>query len=249
MAERTLIAVACNLDCPGTTPIVGVYNSYTGALTEAGGAPFIVPDSTDEALLAQYLDMAGGLFVPGGIDVWPMLYGQGPDAKLGRLDPGLDLYQIALIKLARARRMPVFGVCRGVQIMNVALGGTLIQHLGNDPVRFGHQQNMPGRWPSHEATAEKDSLVGALFGEKFSVNSFHHQALDALAPGFRATAWAPDGVIEAFEAEDGSFCMGVQWHPERMIHDFPADLNLFRRFVEEAAKYRAVRRRANGNEN
>lgn len=241
MSERTPIAIACNLDCPGTTPIAGVYNSYTGALIEAGGAPFIVPDSADEALLSQYLDMADGLFIPGGIDIWPMLFGQGPDVEAGKLDPSLDLYQIALIKLARARRMPVFGVCRGIQIMNVAFGGTLIQHLGSDPAKFGHRQTMPGRWPSHEVTAGKGSLIASLFGEKFAVNSFHHEALDAVAPGFKATAWAPDGVIEAFEAEDGSFCVGVQWHPERMIHDSPASLNLFQRFLKESAEYRAAR--------
>ncbi|MBQ8090113.1 MAG: gamma-glutamyl-gamma-aminobutyrate hydrolase family protein, partial [Pyramidobacter sp.] len=134
MTEKPRIAVACNLDTanPGSVPIVGLLETYTDALLAGGGVPFVLPATEDEALLGEYLDMAGGLFLPGGIDVDPLIYGEGPDQNIGRLDPRLDHYQIALARTARARSMPIFGVCRGVQVMNVAFGGTLIQHLPNN---------------------------------------------------------------------------------------------------------------------
>ncbi len=234
--------MACNLDSiNGVTPITGLLETYPEALLAGGGMPFIVPASADEALLDAYLDMAGGLFVPGGIDVDPLLYGQGPDVNIGRVDPGLDRYQIALVRLARRRGMPIFGVCRGIQVINVAFGGTLTQHIPSVPATFSHRQTMPGKWPSHKALAAEGSLIADVFGAEFYVNSFHHQAVGAPAPGFRVTAKSPDGIIEAMESEQG-WIVGVQWHPERMIHDFPADLELFRRFAAASAEYLENRR-------
>lgn len=242
MAQHVPIAIACNQDCPGKTPITGVYETYPQAVAAGGGLPVILSETEMQECLDRYLDMVGGLLVPGGIDVSPLLYGRSPDVNLGELDPALDNYQIALIRRAHGRGMPILGICRGLQVLTVALGGTLIQHLPADARRIGHLQKMPGRWPSHHAAAEKGSLIEELFGREFAVNSFHHQAVEMPAPGFKVTAKAPDGVIEAVEAEDGPWTVGVQWHPERMIHDDPAALNLFRRFVKEASAYLDSRR-------
>ena len=239
MTERARIAVACNLDTanPGAVPIVGVLETYTDALLAADCVPFVLPATEDEARLGAYLDVSGGVLMPGGIDVDPLIYGEGPDLNIGRLDPKLDHYQIALIKAARARNMPIFGICRGIQVMNVAFGGTLIQHLPNDKSTFNHRQTMHGRFPSHRATAETGSLIESLFGRDFTVNSFHHQAVGSVAPGFAVTARSADGVIEALEAKSGAFCAGVQWHPERMTHSAPANLELFRAFAAAALEY------------
>ena len=241
MSTRARIAVACNLDMAanGSVPIVGLLETYTDALLAGGMLPFVLPATDDEALLNGYLDMADGLLLPGGIDVDPIIYDAAPDLNIGRLDPKLDYYQIALAKCARARNMPIFGICRGVQVMNVAFGGTLIQHLANDKNTFNHRQTMHGRWPSHKASAVAGSLVADVFGADFAVNSFHHQAVGEVAPGFAVTAKSPDGVVEAIEAQSGAFCAGVQWHPERMIHSAPANLELFRRFAAAASAYQS----------
>jgi len=238
MTHKPKIAVACNLDstAPGAVPIVGLLETYTDALLAGGMLPFVLPATDDEELLGAYLDMADGLMLPGGIDVDPLIYGEGPDLNIGRLDPKLDHYQIALARLARRRGLPVFGICRGVQVMNVAFGGTLIQHLPNDKSTFNHRQTMHGKFPSHRALATAGSLVADVFGAAFTVNSFHHQAVGRVADGFKVTAASSDGVVEAIEAEIGSFCVGVQWHPERLIDTQPANLELFRRFAAAAAK-------------
>ncbi len=237
MTQHVPIAIACNQDCPGKTPITGVFETYPLAVAAGGGLPVILPETEKEESLDGYLDMVGGLLVPGGIDVYPLLYGRSPDVNLGELNPALDHYQIALILRAHGRGMPILGICRGLQALTVAFGGTLVQHLPADSRNIGHLQKMHGRWPSHQVTAEEGSLLGELFGRNFAVNSFHHQAVEMPAPGFKVTVKAPDGVIEAVEAEEGPWTVGVQWHPERMIHDYPAALNLFKRFVEEASAY------------
>lgn len=237
MSRQIPILVACNLDCASSTvPVTGVLETYMEAVEAGGGLPFVVPASTDEARLNAYLDMAGGLMMPGGIDVWPMLYGQGADQNIGRLDPRLDEYQGELIRLARKRSMPIFGICRGIQIINVALGGTLIQHIPSAPSHVSHRQTMDGKWAFHTVTAVPGSFIADVFGTKFAVNSFHHQALDRVADGFRVTAVSQDGVIEAIESDDGQ-TIAVQWHPERMIWSQPDELELFRRFVAASARY------------
>lgn len=243
MTGKAKIAVACNLDsaAPGAVPIVGLLETYTDALLTGGGVPFVLPASGDEALLEEYLDMAGGLFLPGGIDIDPLIFGEGPDLNIGRLNPALDRYQISLARLARSRGMPILGVCRGIQLMNVAFGGTLIQHLANDKSTFNHHQTMHGRWPSHRATASPGSLVERVFGREFTVNSFHHQAVAKVAQGFSVTAVSPDGVIEAIEARDERFCVGVQWHPERMILSQAPNLELFKVFTAAAEDFRTAR--------
>ena len=241
MTDRPKIAVACNLDTAqgGAVPIVGLLETYTDAVLEGGAVPFVLPATTDETLLNAYLDMADGVLMPGGIDIDPLIYNEGPDLNIGRLNPLLDHYQIALIRLARARSMPIFGIFRGVQVMNVAFGGTLVQHLANDKRTFNHRQTMHGKWPSHKAAATPGSVVARVFGLDFAVNSFHHQAVGAVAPGFAVTAASPDGVVEAIEAQSGAFCVGVQWHPERLIHSLPANLELFRTFTAAAAEYQS----------
>ena len=233
-----MIAVTCNMDTPGLRTISGVISRYMEALVAAGGAPFIVPMTSDKELISQYLDVADGVFIPGGVDVCPLMYGESPDPNLGRADAYLDDFQLSLVREAHERRIPIFGVCRGVQLMNVAFGGTLIQHIGNIPGTIGHrQQNTDGDRPYHMLKAEENSFISSVFGLDFGVNSFHHQAVKSVAPGFRITSHAPDGIIESMERiNDDLWEVGVQWHPERMIYRVPENLELFKRFIAESRK-------------
>ena len=234
MDRKPRIAVACNMDKPAERVISGVIAAYMDALIEAGGAPFIVPMTQDRALLEEYLDISDGLFIPGGIDVCPLVYGEEPIRALGRANVELDRFQLKLLGIARSRKLPVLGVCRGIQVMNVEAGGTLIQDVSTG---LGHRQkNLDGSHAYHSLTAERGSRIARIFGTRFGVNSFHHQAVKDLASGYRVTARAADGLIEAMESTDGSYAVGVQWHPERMIHKEPDNLELFRDFVLECAK-------------
>lgn len=237
MNRKPVIAIACNLDCPVKNVIVGVYDSYVKAVEKCGGLPLIIPAATDSDDINRYLEMSDGLLVPGGKDVHPMYYGARPNQHLGELVPDLDEFQIRLIRMAHEMKMPIFGICRGLQMINVALGGTLIQHLPDDPSVMKHVQTMHGRFPFHSAEAADNSLASHIFGdEPFYINSFHHQAVEMPAPGLKVSVTACDGVIEALESEGDDFIMGVQWHPERMIFDNPAQYALLETFIEVAAR-------------
>lgn len=231
MHNKPMIAVACNMDAPADRVIAGVNSQYTDAVLAAEGIPFLVP-MAEEDVLDAYLDAADGLFIPGGIDVCPLFYGENPHEMLGRVNYDLDAFQVALVKLARKRGMPILGVCRGIQIINVAFGGTLVQHIERHK-----QKNLDGSRPYHKVEAQDGSFIAEVFGTSFGVNSFHHQAVKNVAEGFKATALAYDGIIEGIESVCGSWAVGVQWHPERMIYKGKQNLELFRRFVKECEKF------------
>jgi putative glutamine amidotransferase len=188
-----------------------------------------------------------GLLLTGGEDVSPELYGEQPHPKLGTVDSERDAFELALIGAARAADLPIFGICRGIQILNVACGGSLLQDLPSE-VAGALEHNLPV--PQHEAYAlahevwlEADSLLTRLMRERLSdadsceVNSRHHQAVNRLANGFKVSATAPDGVIEAIEDPAARFCLGVQWHPENFWRtgEFRP---LFEGFVEAAQRSR-----------
>jgi putative glutamine amidotransferase len=174
--------------------------------------------------VADALTGVDGLLLSGGEDVAPERYGETPHATVTDVDPTRDAFEIALIAEARQRDLPIFAICRGIQILNVACGGSLVQDI---PSQLGgpmeHSFTVPPHQPfsrAHEVWIEKDSLLAALLRERLSdadaceVNSRHHQSVKALAPGFKVSATAPDGVIEAIEDPAATFCLGVQWHPE-----------------------------------
>lgn len=184
----------------------------------AGGVPVMLPDLKSEAALGCTLDLVDGLLLAGGADVSPTSYGQTPLEERWRGDATRDAYERTLVSLARSRGMPVLGVCRGLQLLNVALGGTLWQDIttqvdGTLVHRDWHRYDDNG----HALRVDEASWVGTVYGgvSSLNVNSVHHQGIAELAPGLRATAWAPDGIIEAVEADDGGgFLAAVQWHPE-----------------------------------
>ncbi len=235
---KPVIAIACNLEFYNGRQKVSVNRNYTDSLLAAGGLPMVVPLTLNDEARSQYLGQCQGLLLPGGIDVLPDFYGAQPEPNLGPVDPLLDSYQIGLIQEAMEQKLPILAICRGHQLLNVVLGGTLIQHIPQQAPWLNHNQDMEPRWPFHSVMALAGSKIADVFGEKFQVNSFHHQAVDRPAPSLKVTATAPDGVVEALEHQDHPFVVGVQWHPEGMWNHSPETLKFFCRFVEACERGR-----------
>lgn len=198
-------------------PAVLTAETYLGCLRRAGALPVILPPTEPrEASVASLVDRLNGLLLAGGADLDPGCYGQVATDALEDTDPVRDRFELALAEAALERGLPILGVCRGLQILNVATGGTLHQHLLDEA--YAEHRPAPGRLDEtscHGIRVEPDSLLGdaGLAGLR-TVNSHHHQGINELGRGARAIAWAPDGVIEALEWSGHRFALGVQWHPE-----------------------------------
>ena len=177
------------------------------------------------------LGSVDGLLLPGGWDVDPALYGEEPDAAVGPIDPELDRTEVELFRQARAGGLPVLGICRGQQVINVALGGSLFQHIDE------HDQRALGRAHlAHRVAIDPVSELARAAGETtLEVNSLHHQAVRSLGPGLRTTARGDDGTIEGIESDDG-LVVAVQCHPEELAGDLPWARSLFERFVSRARR-------------
>ena len=214
---------------------------YRQSILHVGGEPRILDPSIP---VEEALEGIDGLMLTGGGDVAPSLYGETPHATVVEAENGRDAFEIALVKAARARKLPIFAICRGVQVLNVACGGTLVQDIPSQLKEAGpHSLTVPPNDSyslAHEVWVDKDSLLAKLMRERLvdealEVNSRHHQAVKDVARGFIASATAPDGVIEAIEDPKARFCLGVQWHPENFFRtgEFRA---LFEGFLEAAQK-------------
>ena len=176
-------------------------------------------------------DHVDGLLLPGGWDVDPTLYGEKKDEKVGPIDRELDDTELRMFKDARARELPVLGICRGQQVINVAMGGSLVQHLDDHDIREHGRNHL-----AHTIEVDPGSELAQAAGEhKIRVNSFHHQAVKKLAHGLHQTAQGEDGTVEGVESDDG-LIVAVQCHPEELTGDLPWARNLFARFVARARK-------------
>lgn len=246
-------------DAPGPRPIIGIgayprvvetqfgrrqLHTASGfnvrAITHAGGVSFVLPVIGPEGA-ADVLRPLDGVLLAGGGDIQPERYGAVAVDETRAVDPERDAFELALFAGALDARLPILGICRGMQLMNVALGGTLCQDVA---AATGHQHEDGDRWSeaSHRITIEPGTrLAGALGVSELSVNSVHRQGVDRLASGLRPVAWADDGSVEGVEADTGQFVVGVQWHPE-VFEDEPTHKGVFAAFVEEARRY-ATRRR------
>jgi len=210
---------------------------YMRAVEAAGGLPVVLPPLALEAVL-PLLDRLSGLCLSGGPDLDPTGYGAAPSPHLGPTEPQLDHFELALARRADARGLPVLGICRGAQALNVARGGTLHQHLADvtDGV-IEHRQTLPGRVPTHAVRIAPESRLAAIMRvTEVEVNSFHHQAAQRLGTGLRAVAWAPDGVMEGLESVHEPFLLGVQWHAETLV-ERPEQHRLFEALVAAARAY------------
>lgn len=216
----------------------GVNAAYVRALLAVGGVPVIVSPLIGASLAASALDGCDGLLLTGGEDMDPSWYGASPSAFLERTSQERDLFELALFAIARQRELPILGICRGIQLINVALGGTLFQDLPSErPGSVNHNQSAARDARSHSVRLQPGSHAAeALGATEATVNSVHHQAVKDLAPGLIATGWSSDGLIEAAENEPGSsWILAVQWHPEEMHADRRApEQGLFSALVNEA---------------
>jgi len=205
--------------------------SYCRRVVAAGAAPLLLPPAGEEraAPLVARLD---GLILSGGGDIAPFFFGAEPQPGLREVDPGRDAWELALTREALRRDLPLLGICRGMQLLNVALGGGVLQHLCGGAY-LQHEQQAPRTCSAHTVRIRPSTRLAALAGEEaeiVAVNSFHHQAVEAPAPGLRIAAVAPDGVIEALESAAHRFVLAVQWHPETLAH--PLSEALFHALVD-----------------
>jgi len=209
--------------------------TYPAALERAGAVPVIVPPMRAERIDALLAGLSG-LVLTGGPDLHPSVYGAEPHPALGPTVEEIDLFELALIRAADRRGLPVLAICRGMQALNVARGGTLVQDLPSERGgEVAHRQSEPGWVATHPVRLAPQSRVAGLLGaDEVWVNSFHHQAILGLGAGLRAVGWAPDGVIEAVEGEDERFVVGVQWHAESLF-DAPEQGRMLEAFVAAAA--------------
>lgn len=242
MNQFPLIGISGSINMEETQHYV--LRDYLRSVIAGGGMPVLLSPDMDGEMLSACISRLDGLLLAGGNDIDPAVFHELPLQGLGEVNPLRDLFEVALLREAIRCRMPVLGICRGVQVMNAALGGTLwqdlpSQYVAGDGVRLIlHRQTAPDRYPSHPVSIIRDSKLGEVVcTDELRVNSFHHQAIRRPAPGLRITAFAPDGIVEAVEHTSLPFFLGVQWHPERYINTEPAALALFSALANAARLY------------
>lgn len=257
LQQLQVLTDSCDVDLRAPRrPLIGVSAShqegasrvsghYIQAILKAGGAPVIIPAITDGATLRTLVAGLDGLVLTGGADVNPLWYGSQPVQALQAVDPVRDLYELKLLKLASDRNIPILGICRGEQLINVAFGGTLYQDIPSErPAGYlKHVQDLPSVSPSHHLTVVPGSQLAAITGSgEWAVNSLHHQAVNTVAPGFRAVAFAADSVVEAIEAWPDRPILGVQWHPESLTAGGDTTMcKIFRFLVGKADTFRLAK--------
>jgi putative glutamine amidotransferase len=248
-AERGSIRVALTttLDAAAgehSRPSVFLYTSYIHALEQIGLAPVLITPSHSPAAIASLLDACCGLVLSGGEDVEPARYGAKPSPALGATLPERDAMEFSALDCALRLDMPILGICRGCQVLNVHFGGSLYQDIDTErPGHLLHQQLAPWSQRTHDATVNPDSLLRRLVGvDELRINSFHHQAVKGLGRELRVVARAEDGLVEAIEHESRPWVLGVQWHPERNEAEAPdtdPDRRLFAGFRDAVRRYSA----------
>ncbi len=216
----------------------GLYlgEDYTDAVYTAGGIPLIVPFTKNLSALDEIVALIDGLILTGGGDLSPLIYGEEPHTGLGEISPLRDNVEVYLLQATLQAKKPVLGICRGIQVINAALGGTLYQDL---PRQLGtdiqHSQKGPVSYAAHTVMLKDNAQLTRIFGvTDMLVNTRHHQAIKKVAPGFVAVAHSKDGVIEAIESKTDPFVIGVQWHPENLWRNDESQLALFSALVDAA---------------
>lgn len=206
------------------------------AVVKSGGLPVILP-SVDPQLVADYLGLFDGIIFAGGADVDPTFFNEEPHQRLGATYRKRDLFEIELVKEAVNAHKAIMGICRGMQLINIALGGSVYQDLSEDPREtLKHSQNAPGNLPSHHVNVAEDSRIFKLVGKRPYVNSRHHQGLHRIAAGLRVTATADDQVPEAVESVANDRILAVQWHPENMFKHYDYSQKLFADLIHRSAE-------------
>ena len=214
-----------------------VTDTYIKAIEEAGGIPVVIPCS-GKANFPAYTGLCNGFLFCGGDDISPLLFGEELLTSHGRTDWSTDWFHLRFIRHVLASKLRVLGICRGMQVLNLALGGSICQDLSlrHAPTLQHMQTSLDRSDPCHKIIISKNSILYNIFGESHEVNSFHHQCLQKISPELKITAAASDGVIEAVESTVHPFAVGVQWHPECMRGKEKEAEHLFRLFVQRSEK-------------
>lgn len=252
-------------------PVIGITTNFSGQdvtirevfhkqVIDAGGTPLLIPPTTDKQILTNILDRIDGLLLSGGADVNPLWAGEEPTLNVGNINDKRDLSELLTTRLAYNRQIPIFAVCRGMQVLAIALDGKVQQHIYDPyiveetgekklarlknattlrPAKLKHDQSAAFTEPTHSIAIEPDSILHSIYKQdKIFVNSFHHQAVSVPGKRFKATAYAPDGVIECMESAEFKPILGVQWHPEWLEEE---GQKLFKWFVNEADNFRTAK--------
>ena len=236
---RPVIGISGNqsVDASGRSGLfLGV--DYYEAIHAVGGIPLVLTFGGEPDALADLAGRIDGLLLSGGDDVNPQVFGEEPRLGLGSVTPARDALEVELFHRMRELGKPIFGICRGLQLMNAAMGGTLYQDLGREwPGNMQHAQKGPRQHTGHGVQVRPDTRLRAILEtDRVLVNTFHHQAVHSLAPGLIATAHSQDGLVEALELPGDEFVLGVQWHPENLWRTMPEHRSLFAAFVRAAAR-------------
>jgi putative glutamine amidotransferase len=216
-----------------------IASTYTRAVEIAGGAPVLIPLRLGEDTLRAIFSRLDGLLLAGGVDVHPKEFGEEVEPFCGEIHPERDRVELQLVRWALASQTPILGICRGIQLLNVAAGGSLYQDIPAQipgALHHSHRKGDPYNLRVHSIQIDPESVLArAINRSEVEVNSLHHQSLKQIAPGFRTVARAPDGIVEGIEAENGHFALGVQFHPEWMVED-PQMVRIFQEFVHASEK-------------
>ena len=225
---------------------MSIQTCYTNALMKAGALPVLLCPNMDDAMLRQCMNGLDGILLAGGNDVSPDRYGHDPIDELGEVCPLRDDFEGRLVRMAAEMQMPVLGICRGIQSINVAMGGTLWQDVPSQyrtaegTKGIAHSQTRADFYTSHRVLIKEHSMLMQVIGQsEIRVNSFHHQGVRDVAPGMNVAAHASDGLIEAIEHPDMPFFLGVQWHPERYFDRDETAMSIFRAFADAARDYQS----------
>ncbi len=238
---RPVVGITCSLTASGIGDSIYtlerniIARDYSHAIEYAGGTPLLIPHVGDIECINQYLGVLDGLVLSGGGDIDPLLFGQEPHQNLGSVDRVRDEMELQLTQKALDQDLPILAICRGIQMLNVAAGGTIYQDIAAEMPQptLRHSQSGAGWYASHTIDIISESRLFQIFDSPTArVNSFHHQAVREIGEGFIATAKAKDNVIEAIESPTHRFALGVQYHPEMMWEHHPEVLNLFTAFLK-----------------
>lgn len=243
MMRKLRIGITGNILIMDGGMLPGIYRSYVNndyveSLEQAGCIPVLLPVISNLNDVKEQMEGLDGIVLSGGYDIDPALYGEHPMQGQGFTMNEVDRFYLAVIHAADEKKIPVLGICKGIQAINVAYKGTLYQDLKTQKASAGqHMQQAPRYSAFHQVETEEGSFLRGVLGEKEMVNSFHHQSIKDTAPGFRVTARALDGVVEGIEKEEGTFMAGVQWHPEMMAKFGHEKMTrLFEKFAEKCRK-------------
>ncbi|MRH41451.1 gamma-glutamyl-gamma-aminobutyrate hydrolase family protein [Aquibacillus halophilus] len=236
---KPIIGITSSIVTHNNIPSYNLHEKHIRAVVRAGGVPIIIPTGTQE-LTEVWVNACKGIILSSGEDVDPSSYGSNPSPKIQKTNKNRDLTEIGLVQNAQKQNKPVMGLCRGATMLNVALGGTVIQDIvTNNPNAINHNQKADRSEPTHDVQIDATSRLYQIFRtSNIRVNSMHHQAIGRISSDLRKVAVAPDGSIEAVESIDKTspLLIGVQWHPEEMASVDPIMQRLFDVFIKECEK-------------